>query len=186
MTTPEERYYTEMMKGSNEEAPFTNVRVLKGGLLISNTVKGKEEDKSKLFKYTVTFTGEGSDESYVYEKSDGSKGVIKNGDHFELTDGQTLVVQGLPTSLEYTVTQDDYTQDGYVTDPERFVRTGMIPEKNVAEAKFKNTRPYLEGVLRDNNTGKIIPNASITVTDLKTGEELRLRRTRRVNMRSRP
>ncbi|WP_145414542.1 carboxypeptidase regulatory-like domain-containing protein [Paenibacillus xylanexedens] len=174
MTTPEERYYSEVMKGMDEEAPFTNVRVLKGGLLISNTVKGKEEDKSKLFKYTVTFTGEGSEESYAYEKSDGSKGTIKNGDSFELTDGQTLVVQGLPSSLEYTVTQDDYTKDGYVTDPERFVRTGVIPEKKAAEAKFINTRPYLEGVLRDNNTGEVIPNASITVTDLKTGEELQI------------
>lgn len=173
-TTPEERYYSEVMKGMDEKAPFTNVRVLKGGLLISNTVKGKDEDKSKLFKYTVTFTGEGSDESYAYEKSDGSKGMIKNGDSFELTDGQTLIVQGLPSSLEYTVTQDDYTKDGYVTDPERFVRTGVIPEKKVAEAKFKNTRPYLEGVLRDNNTGEVIPNASITVTDLKTGEELQI------------
>nr|WP_145405119.1 carboxypeptidase regulatory-like domain-containing protein [Paenibacillus xylanexedens] len=174
MTTPEERYYSEVMKGMDEKARFTNVRVLKGGLLISNTVKGKDEDKSKLFKYTVTFTGEGSDESYAYEKSDGSKGMIKNGDSFELTDGQTLIVQGLPSSLEYTVTQDDYTKDGYVTDPERFVRTGVIPEKKVAEAKFKNTRPYLEGVLRDNNTGEVIPNASITVTDLKTGEELQI------------
>nr|WP_154960262.1 carboxypeptidase regulatory-like domain-containing protein [Paenibacillus xylanexedens] len=175
MTTPEERYYSEVMKGMDEETPFTNVRVLKGGLLISNTVKGKDEDKSKLFKYTITFTGEGSDESYAYEKSDGSKGMIKNGDSFELTDGQTLIVQGLPSSLEYTVTQDDYTKDGYVTDPERFVRTGVIPEKKAAEAKFKNTRPYLEGVLRDNNTGEVIPNASITVTDLKTGEELQIK-----------
>ncbi|WP_366292108.1 SpaA isopeptide-forming pilin-related protein [Paenibacillus sp. AN1007] len=175
MTTPEGRYYTEVMKGIDEEAPFTNVRVLKGGLLISNTVKGKDEDKSKLFKYTVTFTGEGSDESYVYEKSDGSKGMIKNGDSFELTDSQTLVVQGLPTSLEYKVIQDDYTKDGYVTDPESFIRTGVIPEKKAAEAKFKNTRPYLEGVLRDNNTGEVIPNASITVTDLKTREELQIK-----------
>jgi hypothetical protein len=175
MTTPEERYYTEVMKGKDEEAPFTNVRVLKGGLLISNVVKGKDDDKKKLFKYTVDFTGEGADESYVYEKSDGSKGMIKNGDSFELTDGQTLVVQGLPASLEYKVTQDDYTKDGFVTDPERFVRTGVIPEKKAAEAKFMNTRPYLEGVLRDNNTGEVIPNASITVTDLNTGEELQIK-----------
>ncbi|WP_434748697.1 DUF7601 domain-containing protein [Paenibacillus amylolyticus] len=174
MTNPEERYYTGVMKGIDEDAPFTNVRVLKGGLFISNTVKGKDDDKKKLFKYTVTFTGEGSDESYVYEKSDGSKGTIKNGESFELTDSQTLVVQGLPASLKYTVTQNDYTNDGYVTDPENFVHTGTIPEKKVAEAKFANTRPYLEGVLRDNNTGEVIPNAPITVTDLKTGEKLQI------------
>jgi len=172
MTTPEERYYTGVMKGIDEDAPFTNVRVLKGGLLISNTVKGKDEDKKKLFKYTVAFTGEGSDESYVYEKSDGSKGMIKSSESFELTDGQTLVVQGLPTNLEYVVTQEDYTTDGYVTDPESLVHTGTIPENKVSEAYFVNTRPYLEGVLRNNNTGEVIPNAPITVTDLKTGEEI--------------
>ncbi|MGG4146044.1 DUF5979 domain-containing protein [Paenibacillus algorifonticola] len=169
---PEEGYYTGVMDGKDEDAPFTNLRVLKGGLLIGNTVKGKDEDKEKLFKYTVTFTGEGASESYSYEKSDGSKGTIKSGETFELTDGQTLVVQGLPTYLQYKVTQDDYTNDGYVTDPESLVRTGTIPEKNVAEAHFVNTRPYLEGVLRDNNTGAVIPNAPITVIDLKTGKEL--------------
>ncbi|WP_315370922.1 carboxypeptidase regulatory-like domain-containing protein [Paenibacillus xylanexedens] len=172
MTTPEERYYTGVMKGIDEDAPFTNVRVLKGGLLISNTVKGKDEDKKKLFKYTVAFTGEGSDESYVYEKSDGSKGMIKSGESFELTDGQTLIVQGLPTNLQYKVTQDDYTQDGYVTDPESLIHMGTIPEKKLSEAHFANTRPYLEGVLRNNKTGEVIPNAPITVTDLKTGEEI--------------
>ncbi|WP_046232674.1 SpaA isopeptide-forming pilin-related protein [Paenibacillus algorifonticola] len=174
VTIPEERYYTGVMEGKDEDAPFTNLRVLKGGLLISNTVKGKDEDKQMPFKYTVTFTGEGENESYSYEKSDGSKGAIKSGETFELADGQTLVVQGLPTDLQYKVTQDDYTNDGYVTDPESLVRTGTIPEKKVAEAHFVNTRPYLEGVLRDNNTGEVIPNAPITVTDLKTGKELQV------------
>ncbi|GAA0351300.1 DUF7601 domain-containing protein [Bacillus horti] len=171
VTIPEERYYTGVMEGEDEDAPFTNVRVLKGGLLISNTVKGKDDDKKKPFKYTVTFTGEGANGSYSYEKSDGSKGSIKSGETFELTDGQTLVVQELPTYLEYMVTQDDYTEEGYVTDPESLVRTGTIPEKKVAEAHFVNTRPYLEGVLRDNNTGEVIPNAEIIVTNKKNDEQ---------------
>ncbi|NUU77386.1 DUF7601 domain-containing protein [Paenibacillus xylanilyticus] len=172
MTNPEERYYTGIMESKDEIAPFTNIRVLKGGLFISNTVKGKDDDKKKSFKYTLNFTGEGASESYVYEKSDGSNGTIQNGETFELTDGQTLVVQGLPTYLEYTVIQDDYSEDGYMTDPESFVHTGTIPEKKAAEAHFVNTRPYLEGVLRNNNTGEVIPNAPITITDLKTGKEL--------------
>ncbi|WP_342416088.1 carboxypeptidase regulatory-like domain-containing protein [Paenibacillus sp. FSL R10-2782] len=172
VTIPEERYYTGVMEGKDEDAPFTNVRVLEGDLLISNTIKGKDDDKKKPFKYTVTFTGERANESYSYVKSDGSKGTIKSGETFELTDGQTLIVQGLPTYLQYKVTQDDYTKDGYVTDPESLVRTGTIPQKKAAEAHFVNTRPYLEGVLRDNNTGEVIPNAPITVTDLNTGKEL--------------
>ncbi|ETT69398.1 DUF5979 domain-containing protein [Paenibacillus sp. FSL H8-0457] len=171
VTTPKERQYTGVMVGKDEVAPFTNVRVIEGSLLISNTVKGKDDDKSKPFQYTLTFTGEGSDKSYAYEKSDGSKGIITSGDTFELTDGQTLVIEGLPTYLKYTVTQDDYSKNGYVTDPESLEHTGTIPEKTLAEAHFENTRPYLEGVLRDNNTGEVIPNASITVTNLKTGEK---------------
>ncbi|GJM73284.1 hypothetical protein HMSSN036_55000 [Paenibacillus macerans] len=155
--------------------PFTNVRVLKGGLIVSNTVNGKDDDKKKPFTYTVIFTGEGANESYAYEKSDGSKGTITSGDTFELTDGQTLVIEGLPTYLKYSVTQDDYSKDGYVTDPESLERTGTIPEKTVAEAKFVNTRPYLEGVLRDNNTGEIIPNAEIIVTNKKTNETQKIR-----------
>ncbi|WP_418039943.1 SpaA isopeptide-forming pilin-related protein [Paenibacillus xylanilyticus] len=171
-TNPEEREHTGIMEGQDELAPFTNIRMLKGGLLISNTVKGKDDDKKKLFKYTLNFTGEGENEAYTYEKSDGSSGTIKNGETFELTDGQTLIVQGLPTYLEYKVTQNDYTEDGYVTNPETFNHTGTIPEKKLAEAHFINTRPYLEGVLRNNNTGEVIPNAPITITDLKTGKEI--------------
>ncbi|MCM3206557.1 DUF7601 domain-containing protein [Paenibacillus illinoisensis] len=171
-TNPEEREHTGIMEGQDELAPFTNIRMLKGGLLISNTVKGKDDDKKKLFKYTLNFTGEGENEAYTYEKSDGSSGTIKNGETFELTDGQTLIVQGLPTYLEYKVTQNDYTEDGYVTNPETFNHTGTIPDKKLAEAHFINTRPYLEGVLRNNNTGEVIPNAPITITDLKTGKEI--------------
>jgi len=171
VTTPNERHYTGVMKGNDEKASFKNVRLLNGGLLISNTVKGKDDDKKKPFKYTVTFTGKGDNKSYSYEKSDGSKGMIKSGDTFWLTDGQTFVVEGLPTYLKYTVTQDDYTKDGYVTDPEILVHTGTIPEKKAAEAHFVNTRPYLEGVLRDNNTGEVIRNAKIIVTNKQTNEQ---------------
>ncbi|RED33416.1 carboxypeptidase regulatory-like domain-containing protein [Paenibacillus sp. VMFN-D1] len=175
VTTPEERNYTGVMKGKDENAPFTNVRVIKGDLLISNTVKGKDDDKKKLFQYTITFTGEGSEISYAFEKSDGTKDMIKSGDTFDLTDGQTLVVHELPTGLEYKVIQNDYSEDGYVTEPEDFIRTGTIPEKTAAEARFVNTRPYLEGVLRDNNTGEVIPNAEIIVTNKKTDEQQTIR-----------
>ncbi len=171
VTSPQERYGTGIMQGQDESVPFTNIRVIKGGLLISNTVKGKADDKQKLFTYTVVFTGEGSNRSYVYEKSDGSTGMIKSGESFELADGETFVVQGLPTYLQYKVMQEDYTTDGYVTEPVSLVSTGTVPENIVAVAYFVNTRPYLEGVLRDNNTGEAIPNAPITVTDLKTGQQ---------------
>jgi hypothetical protein len=171
VTLPIEQHYTGIMEGKDEAAPFTNVRVIEGGLIISNKVEGKDNDKTKPFKYTLTFTGEGADKSYAYEKSDGSTGTITSGDTFELTDGQTLVIEDLPTYLKYTVTQDDYSKDGYVTDPESLEHTGTIPEKTKAEAHFVNIRPYLEGILRDNNTGEVIPNASITVTNLKSGEK---------------
>ncbi|MCZ4149940.1 hypothetical protein BZG21_36695, partial [Escherichia coli] len=75
----------------------------------------------------------------------------------------------------YTVTQNDYSEDGYVTDPESFIHTGTIPEKNAAKADFVNTRPYLEGVLRDNNTGEVIPNAEIVITNKKTNEQQTIR-----------
>ncbi|WP_436449145.1 DUF7601 domain-containing protein [Paenibacillus sp. BT-177] len=173
MTTPGERYYTGVMKGKDEVAPFKNMRVMTGSLLISNKVQGNGGNKTKAFKYKVTFTGEGANGSYSYEKSDGSKGTIKSGDTFELKDEELFIVEGLPTYLQYTVTEDNYTDDGYVTDPASLIRTGTIPVKSAAEAHFVNTRqlPVLEGVLRDNNTREVIPNASITVTNLKTGEK---------------
>ncbi|WP_372631005.1 DUF5979 domain-containing protein [Cohnella sp.] len=168
-TIPEK--HTEVMKDSDEYAPFTNTRVFKGDLLISNEVRGKEDDKKKLFRYTVTFAGEGANGSYDYVKSDESTGTIKSGDPFELADAQTFLVKGLPKDHTYTVTQVEYTKDGYVTDPKEFVHTDSIPKDKEARAHFVNTRPYLEGVLRDNNTGEVIPNAEIIVTNVKTGEK---------------
>ena len=49
VTLPIEQHYTGIMEGKDEAAPFTNVRVIEGGLIISNKVEGKDNDKTKPF-----------------------------------------------------------------------------------------------------------------------------------------
>lgn len=55
-------------------------------MFISNIVKGKDDDKKKWYKYIFNFIGEGENEVYIYEKLDGSSGIIKNGEIFEFID----------------------------------------------------------------------------------------------------
>lgn len=173
VTTPKDWDYTGIMEGNDEVAPFQNVRVLTGSLYITNTVQGNGGDPNKGFAYTVTFSGEGANETYSYTKSDGSQGTMTSGGSFELKHGESFLIEELPTYLQYTVIETDYTDDGYETDPASLVHTGTIPAKSAAEAHFINTRqlPVLEGVLRNRNTGEVIPNASIIVTNLKTGKK---------------
>ncbi|HEY4390952.1 MAG TPA: SpaA isopeptide-forming pilin-related protein, partial [Paenibacillus sp.] len=176
-TIPSELHLTGTMAGVDQFVPFTNVRVLSGSLLIGNTVKGNGGDMAKEFQYTISFTGDGADGSYSYTKPDGSKGTISHGDTFVLKHGEVLLIEGLPVDLEYTVTENDYSSDGYTTDPGNRVHSGKIAGKIIAEARFVNTRqlPELKGVLRDNTTGKIIPNAEIIVTNKKTEEQQTIR-----------
>ncbi len=122
-----------------------------GKLTISNTVGGNGGEPDKEFTFTITFTGEGKDGSYAYTKLDGTKGTIKSGDKFLLKHGQTFVLPRLLENLVYTVTETDYTPDGYTTNPANWTFTGTIAKNGNHKADFVNTR-LLAGVLLIGNT----------------------------------
>lgn len=135
----------------DHKADFINERTV-NKLTISNTVMGNGGDKTKEFEYTVNFEDTGKEESYSYLKTDGSTGSIKSGGKFRLKDGEALDILGLPKNLKYTVTQQDYTTDEYMTTPEERYYTGVM--KGIDEdAPFTNVR-VLKGGLLINNTVK--------------------------------
>ncbi|TCZ72148.1 hypothetical protein E0485_22395, partial [Paenibacillus albiflavus] len=122
-----------------------------GKLTISNEVKGNGGDKTKVFDFTITFGGEGKDESYPYTKSDGTNGMIKSGDTIHLKHGETVVIPRLPKDLVYTVTEADYTApDGYATEPGSRSYTNKIVGNGDHKASFGNTRMVYGNLLVGN------------------------------------
>lgn len=93
-----------------------------GNLSFSKTVTGNLGDRSKYFKVTVTLTGEaGKTYAASYEVTGGSDArnpaTVSVGTPavFWLRHGETITVKNLPYGVSYTVTEDNYTADGYNT-----------------------------------------------------------------------
>ncbi|WP_339322753.1 isopeptide-forming domain-containing fimbrial protein [Paenibacillus sp. FSL W8-0194] len=140
-TDPANRVHTgTIVWNGDHKAEFVNTRIRVGGLLVGNAVAGNGGDKEKEFAFTLTFEGDGEGDEYSYTKSDKTTGKIKSGDTILLKHGEAITVEGLPPDIAYTVTEANYTADGYTTNPEDRTHTGVIVAREIAEAKFVNTR----------------------------------------------
>lgn len=94
---------------------ITNTKTETGSLKVSKTVEGNGADKNKAFKFKVELKNGGNPVSGVYplDGTAGSKtGTIvfdENGmASFELSDGESIVIAGLPVGTDYTVTENAY------------------------------------------------------------------------------
>lgn len=94
---------------------ITNTKTETGSLKISKTVEGNGADKNKAFKFKVELKNGGNPVSGVYplDGTAGSKtGTIvfdENGmASFELSDGESIAIAGLPVGADYTVTENAY------------------------------------------------------------------------------
>ena len=122
--------------GQGQIADFTNTREI-GSLTISKTVTGNGGDTTKLFSFTVTFTG--APYTYPYVGSGGAAdGTITSGDTITLSHGQSITINDLPKDATYTVVEADYSADGYVTTYTG--DTGTIREGETSTAAFVNAR----------------------------------------------
>ncbi len=93
--------------------------------IIKKTVTGNQGHKNKPFSFTVTIDGDGADkegaEKYMAVKTPktGEAETIHITDGltqtFTLMDGETLHIYGLSEKDKYTVTETDYSADGYTT-----------------------------------------------------------------------
>lgn len=93
--------------------------------IIKKTVTGNQGDKNMPFSFTVTIDGDDADkagaEKYMAVKESKTGGEetihITEGvaQDFTLMDGETLHIYGLSEKDKYTVTETDYSADGYTT-----------------------------------------------------------------------
>ena len=127
--------------GKPATAAFTNTRKL-GDLAVTKTVKSVDPaDETKSFNFTVTLDDETITGPFDTDL-DGVEGKaeFKDGAYtFELKDGETLKITGLPTGIGYTVAEEDYEGEGFVT-----VATGDTGTICLAEsvAGFVNIKAF--------------------------------------------
>ncbi|NLO26665.1 MAG: hypothetical protein GX113_00560 [Actinobacteria bacterium] len=115
-------------------AAFVNTRN-EGDLTIVKTVGGNAANLTKPFRFTVTFTGD-QDVEHAYVGNGVPDGTLKSGGTVSLAHGQSITFTGLPEGLGYTVTEADYSSDGYVTTAKG--STGAIAAETVRTAAFRN------------------------------------------------
>lgn len=82
-----------------------------GSLSIQKNVHGDGANLHKEFDFTVFFSDGGS---YVYRIGNGDEQIVSSGGTITLKHGQVATFIDLPFGLEYTVTEADYSQDGYI------------------------------------------------------------------------
>lgn len=122
---------------TTQTALFTNTKTV-GNLTISKTVAGNAGDTAKEFDFTLTLSGNGANRTYEYTGTGVANGKIKSGDTVSLADGQSITISELPHGITYTVTEADYSGDGYIKASTG--ATGSIVTDTTQTASFTNTR----------------------------------------------
>lgn len=147
---------------------FTIHNVREVDLAIEKTVTGDAADPERKFTFEVVFTYDkdmpaGSTGPYaykVYQKGDGDEAdalvkddgeISSTGGTISLTGGQYAVIEGLPTGTEYTVTEQEANEDGYVTTATGDEGTVTVGGEN--KASFTNCRAPGHLIIRKEVTG---------------------------------
>lgn len=127
---------------------ITNTKTKTGSLKVSKTVEGNGADRNKAFKFKVELKNGGNPVSGVYplDGTAGSKtGTIvfdENGmASFELSDGESIVISGLPVGADYTVTENAYkdykpSDNGKYNGKIETGKTGEISVVNTYDEKY--------------------------------------------------
>lgn len=118
-----------------ETLSFTNT-LITGKLIVTKEIAGNAAESNREFNFTVTLsdaTISGEFGGMAFEN-----GVAT----FTLKGGERKVASNLPSGITYTVAEDDYSADGYVTAKEG--DTGSIVGNGEATAAFTNTKNVKE------------------------------------------
>lgn len=107
-----------------------------GALMIEKTVSGTAGDTGKSFEFILTLSD--ATNSYCYIGNGVSDGTIKSGDVILLAHHQSITVMGLPKDTTYTVSEKDYTADGYTVS--KSGDSGKIAVDNTQRASFINIK----------------------------------------------
>lgn len=115
-------------------AVFTNSYVPKANLKISKHLSGGTAPEGG-FEFTVTL---GSNLSFSYSKNGVAAGTITGSMEFTLGKDDYIVIHDIPVGTPYTVTEADYSSEGFVSDLTTERMSGTIGQGGT-EVKVTNT-----------------------------------------------
>lgn len=116
-----------------------NEKITKSDLVIRKVVTGEGANLDKEFEFTFNLSGNGVVADTEYEVSPASataNGKIRSGEKFKIKNSVSVTIKDLPIGSEYTLTEDDYTAQGYVANPR--TATGSVV-LNTPAVIFTNT-----------------------------------------------
>ena len=124
----------EITKDETAYAAFTNYKgdLTSGSLTVSKTVAGNAGETDKEFHFTVTLGDTTVGGKHGGMTFTGGKAT------FTLKHNESKTATGLPAGITYTVAEDDYSDDGYVTT--KTGDTGTIAKDGTSTAVFTNTK----------------------------------------------
>lgn len=120
--------------GSHAMFVNTYIPVKPGSLEVAKEVVGENADLQKEFTFTAVINGK--EETFV------------------LKHGESKVFPDLPAGTKYTVTETDYTADGYIASVKQY--SGIIPEGGLVVLPFVNVYGETEGTGSLNVTKEVI------------------------------
>ncbi|MCI5556720.1 hypothetical protein MR475_06885 [bacterium] len=120
-------------EGCKDTGTFVNTYDT-GCFTVKKTVDGNQGDRNKEFTFTLQVNG-AEGEWYQVVMPNGNTGTMVSGQSFTVTlkHEQSVTVYGLSENDEYTVTEADYTDDGYRTTVS--VNDGEAKETNTISGK---------------------------------------------------
>lgn len=147
---------TGTIVGNGEQtAAFTNTRNANGSLTVSKTLEGNDTDGSKEFTFTIVLSDTTINGEYSGVTFENGVATIT------LKGGESKTIEGLPNGTKYTVTEVDYSGDGYeLTDSTG--ASGTIDENKPMVVAFTNTR---------NTYGDLIVTKTVTGNAASTTKE---------------
>ena len=125
--------YTGVITYNNEiQATFTNTRNADGSLTILKKLAGNDINPDDKFTFFINLNDDSINTTY------GGVKFIEGQATVDIKGNESLTINGIPHGTNYTVTERDYREEGYVTT--YINKTGTISENNPAIVEFTNTR----------------------------------------------
>ncbi|MCC8050667.1 MAG: DUF5979 domain-containing protein, partial [Clostridiales bacterium] len=149
---------TTVVAGETAKATIENTYTREtGNLTVTKTVAGSVVDTTKEFSFTVTLSD--TTLNGTFGEMTFKDGVAT----FTLKHGESKTATGIPAGTTYTVTEESYTADGYVTTSTG--TSGTIVKDETQTAAVTNTITSVKISKVDVTTEEELPGATIQIID---------------------